>query len=204
MYNDNLNVYITDVYTKEGHGDWFDNFSLAYPKVASIAFGVNVGYYLLSSAKILPKISRRAFLEVSFGILGSEMLAMAPNLSSNHLVHSDGDSGPILPWIVYNRYNFVDSHIVTMRDAINARKIEEYVAPLLRGRLGRKPRIALVYGAAHAGLEYCIRDKGHRDGIIDSFKNDYGLVLSSQLGIVVGMDYGYGQWHFNVLESGLF
>lgn len=43
--------------------------------------------------------------------------------------------------------------IVAARNAIAARKIEEYIALKLKEELGRRPKIGIVYGAAHSGLK---------------------------------------------------
>ncbi len=52
---------------------------------------------------------------------------------------------------------------VTGRDAINSKKIDEYLAPKLTEESGRKPKIGMVFGAGHLGLKYNLQHKLIRD-----------------------------------------
>ncbi|MBI1971819.1 MAG: hypothetical protein HYS53_00820 [Candidatus Aenigmarchaeota archaeon] len=55
---------------------------------------------------------------------------------------------------------------LALRDALTARKAEEIVAPEMEKRLGRKPRIGIVFGAGHYGMRVSIQHKRIRDAII--------------------------------------
>ncbi len=53
-----------------------------------------------------------------------------------------------------------------LRDAVTARKAEEFVAPEMAERLGRKPNIALFFGSNHHGIRISLKHKKVRDAII--------------------------------------
>jgi len=57
------------------------------------------------------------------------------------------------------------------RNAVNARKIEEFVAPLMAERLGRKPYLGLIFGAGHMGLKPDLQSKRRRDFTIWNWRN---------------------------------
>lgn len=90
-------------------------------------------------------------------------------------------------------------------DAVNARKIEEHVAPLISKRIGRKPHIGLVYGAAHLGLKRDLKDKTLRDQTIAGLdsKNWKGL-RSGKLNVVYEANYDGRSWQFTEHEINLF
>lgn len=56
-----------------------------------------------------------------------------------------------------------------LRNAISARKIEEYVVPELQQQLGRNPKILLIYGAGHSGLKEDLQHKKLRDFYISLY-----------------------------------
>jgi len=49
------------------------------------------------------------------------------------------------------------------RNAVNARKIEDFVAPFMAHRVRTKPRIGLIFGAFHMGLKPDLQSKRRRD-----------------------------------------
>lgn len=57
------------------------------------------------------------------------------------------------------------------RNAINARNLEEFVAPHISEKIGRKPKIGLVYGAGHSGLEFDLKHPRFRDMTIWNYRN---------------------------------
>ena len=199
--NQNAKVYITDVYlSSKLKEDWIDELSEI---LCGIGFLVVVGSYVANRTK---KISRRSFLGWSLGSVAAIAAINVSSYSSIYLGSINGEAWPILPKIVEMKYRLANSRVVTMRDAINAKKIEEFVAPKLKEELQRKPNIALVYGTAHAGLETCLEDKQLRDELLENFKNDggYQLTLPSQLDVVVEMTYNSKDWNFEIYEAGLF
>ena len=58
------------------------------------------------------------------------------------------------------------TEVIELRNAIAAKKIEEAIAP----RYKHRPKIAIVYGGGHAGIEDCLKSKRRRDGIIGLFR----------------------------------
>lgn len=131
-------------------------------------------------------------------------LAYSPDFVAYLLTMSNKETGSLLPNIAELRYNIEHTSLVTFRDAVNAKKTEEYIAPKLCSELGKKPKIALVYGLAHAGLETCLKDSKYREDILEEFKKkDCKLVLPAQLDSIVEMNYGT-EWEFEFHEAGLF
>ena len=57
------------------------------------------------------------------------------------------------------------------RDAISARKIEEFVVPEVTRAVGREPRILIVAGAGHSGLEDDLQHKYLRDNYIELYSS---------------------------------
>jgi hypothetical protein len=111
------------------------------------------------------KFSRRDFLKM--GAKGAIGLGISAGiLSGFESALTDGQTNGICPTISASFYNAFPTPAVTLRNAITARKTEEYVAPLLAAKAGRKPTIALVYAGAHAGIEGCIEHKWWRDRLI--------------------------------------
>jgi hypothetical protein len=67
--------------------------------------------------------------------------------------------------------SFLDQdYIGTFRNAITAKKLEEFVAPRLGKELGRKPRIGIVYGTGHAGLEGDLKHSWKRNFTITNYQ----------------------------------
>jgi len=56
-----------------------------------------------------------------------------------------------------------------LRNAIAARKIEEFIAPKLKKDIS-KPEIAIIYGAGHSGIELNLKNKFLRDKVIESYR----------------------------------
>ena len=91
------------------------------------------------------------------------------------------------------------------RNVVNARKIEEYVAPLVGERIGRKPSIGLVYGAAHLGLKRDITDKTLRDLTLSELEAGRwkGLEIE-KLNVVYEANHDGKQWHTTKHRVSLF
>ena len=74
----------------------------------------------------------------------------------------------------------IQGAIMELRNAICARKTEEFIAPREKEKLGRKPKIGIVYGAMHAGIKLDLKYKKMRDFTIWNhkklnFKEYFGL-----------------------------
>ena len=61
--------------------------------------------------------------------------------------------------IISNKNYLLQNPLVEGRNAINAKKIEEFVAPILKDRLKRRPKIGMIYGAAHAGIKHDLQSR---------------------------------------------
>jgi len=57
--------------------------------------------------------------------------------------------------------------LIELRNAVCARKLEEFVAPRLKSR---HPSIALVFGGHHSGLEQNLKHKDIRDAVLSLYR----------------------------------
>ena len=205
-------IYLTDIAPREIKQDSVDYYTKLLTKLGMAAVLGNSFYYLLSRIKIsdgggntkplLKRPSRRKFLGISIAALGTVLVSNSSTIALTKLINYNDETNVIWPKIMEIRYNLEHTALVTLRDAVNAKKIEEFVVPELRKKLDRRPRIGMVYGAAHAGMETCLKEKNHRESILKEFK-DYNLLLSSQLGVVVEMEYK-NEWDVIIHETRLF
>jgi len=67
------------------------------------------------------------------------------------------------------RMHLIPTPQFELRNAISARKIEEFIAPELQESLGRKPCMALFYGAGHSGLKEDLQSQGLRDSVLQAY-----------------------------------
>ncbi len=91
--------------------------------------------------------------------------------------------------------------IAELRNAVCARKTEEFIAPQLKERLGRKPKIGIVYGALHAGIKLDLKHKKMRDFTLWNHKHlnpwpYFGLTKKGKenLNTVEEADYQNERW----------
>lgn len=98
--------------------------------------------------------------------------------------------------------------IITGRDAVNARKTEDFVAPTMKQRLNRKPFLGLVYGAAHLGLKLDLQSKNRRDFTIQNWitANYEEIPFITKMGLnkVQEANYNGQKWNFTNHEINLF
>ncbi|MBU2589965.1 MAG: hypothetical protein KKB39_04345 [Nanoarchaeota archaeon] len=72
-----------------------------------------------------------------------------------------------------------------LRNAIAARKIEEFIAPRLKIIIP-KPTIGIVYGAGHSGIELDLKHKSLRDLVIESYKKiNYLGIKKEKLNLIL-------------------
>lgn len=119
-------------------------------------------------------MTRRRFIALGGMCIGSLCIAAAgyaPSIALPLLRKQGREFSETSRRIVSLETRLVETELVTMRNAVNARKIEEYLAPMLMQRLGRKPSIVLAYGTYHAGLEEHISDKSLRDSVISNYSD---------------------------------
>lgn len=119
------------------------------------------------------KLTRRRLI----GMLGLSLAAavtgvagILPNKMEASLTEK-GEASDFAEDVISYETELMKTEIITMRNAVNARKAEEGLAPMLALQLGRKPKIAMVYGAYHAGIEHCILDKRLRDELLLYFSD---------------------------------
>lgn len=73
---------------------------------------------------------------------------------------------------LHGDYTFILQSPVEARNALNARKIEEFVVPRIKEILDKKhPKIGIDFDAGHIGLEYHLKSKLRRDLTLWNWKN---------------------------------
>ncbi|MFH1065461.1 MAG: hypothetical protein V1734_03085 [Nanoarchaeota archaeon] len=112
-------------------------------------------------------------------ILYIELLLWHKSLLINKLLIDDSSGKPEFRKGVINSElarifiasveRFPPMPVVEMRNAITAKKLEDYLVPELSNILGKKPNLALVYGAAHTGIEGCLKSKLYRDILLKAY-----------------------------------
>lgn len=94
------------------------------------------------------------------------------------------------------------------RNAIIARKTEEFVAPLLEERLERKPFIGMIYGGFHMGLKPDLQSKRRRDFTIWNWRNlNFGKwagFVQEDLNLVDEANYNGEEWAIQTYDTNLF
>ncbi len=98
--------------------------------------------------------------------------------------------------------------IIEGRNAINARKTEEFVAPLMTERLERKPLLGLIFGAAHMGLKQDLQSKLRRDFTIWNWRNlNFGKwagFFEDELNLIEEANYNGKKWDIQTYTPNLF
>jgi hypothetical protein len=115
------------------------------------------------------KINRRKFLKGCLKVFAGAGV-MGGFLGSIQLASTKGEATPVLPELNSILNYLPPTSVVELRNAIAARKIEEFIAPKLQTELKKKPLIAIVYGGAHTGIETDLKYKWLRDSIIETYK----------------------------------
>lgn len=118
------------------------------------------------------KLTRRRVIGLlGFGIISVATIAagFAPKNSLDSLGEQRKEASEFDMSIIETETELVRTEIVTLRNAVNARKIEEYLSPMLKQRIGKKPKIAMIYGQYHAGLRNMILDREKRDEVIEYY-----------------------------------
>ncbi|MBU2637647.1 MAG: hypothetical protein KJ955_01610 [Nanoarchaeota archaeon] len=166
-----VDIYLLDIIVREDIAKYVDFEHSA--KVAGL-----VGAFLCAAAGSLlrhkKKLTRRRMIGLLGGALASAAVAATgflPVSAVSSLQEQGVEASEFDMDVVSLETQLIQTEGITLRNAVNARKIEEYLAPMLRQNLGRKPRIALVYGPLHAGVKNYLQDKQARDSIIREFEN---------------------------------
>lgn len=116
------------------------------------------------------KITRRRFLIETPAFLAAFGLGITNSCSSSS-VGSPGEIVARKPFKDYTEYVYrlFKEANVEGRNAVNAEKIDGFIAPLVGKRIGKKPTLELLYGAAHSGIEHCLKDAAYRKEVLKAF-----------------------------------
>ncbi len=119
------------------------------------------------------KMSRRKFLKScvlggGYAMLGMYMLGGFLYWPMK-LGFKSGKADKFSQWMTYAQNELFPTTTVNLRNAIWAEKIEKTVVPRLRRKLGRKPKIAIVSGVMHAGLQQYLQDRGKRKKVLERY-----------------------------------
>lgn len=141
------------------------------------------------------KPDRREFLKgVCKGLFGMWLLNGYSGFLFGAL--SKGETPNVLESAAASVHRIPPNPLVEGRNCVAARKIEEFVAPLVRENNEKRPRIAIVFGGGHSGMKECLQGKAWRDSVLKAYKeaNYLGLDIYT-LPYVWEMwpsDLGYG------------
>jgi len=118
------------------------------------------------------KLSRRDFIKRAGtgGALSATALASNP-LFWNSLLSYGGEIKKREPLRKFEEIlrRWPLTAVAEGRNAINAEKIERFIAPKLRARLGRKPVIYACFGPGHAGLKEMLQNPKKREQVLKAF-----------------------------------
>lgn len=95
----------------------------------------------------------------------------------------------------------LQGRIIAGRNAIWARKLEEYLSPKLKSRLGRKPKIGINIGFSHMGIERDLKHSAKRDFYL---KRSNGKHSIDDLEDIYRADFNNGTWEITKLVAPIF
>ena len=106
-------------------------------------------------------------------------------------------------------YQFIlQDLLIEGRNALNAEKIDGFVAPLLAERLGRKPSLGLIFGYLHCGLKPDLQSKRRRDFTIWNWRNfNFGKwsgFYEEELNLIHEANYNGKEWGIQTYTPPLF
>jgi|GEM_PF-4779569 len=157
-------VYVVDVLTTAGARKFEDVATLPLDILGF--FGVYDG--ISKSKKQIDekkKMNRREFLRF-WGAQSAKTIGgayLGSHFLHEHYTMQTGDNPELLARLNSLRMHLIPTPQFELRNAISARKIEQYVVPELQHQLGREPKIVLVYGAGHSGLKEDLQHPRLRD-----------------------------------------
>jgi len=106
-------------------------------------------------------------------------------------------------------HNLIQDPACAGRNAINAKKIEEFIVPKVKKDTGKKkPKIGLIYGASHLGLKHDLESKLRREITLFNWKylnfgKFSGFDLKNLDKVNEARFSSYG-WDFKEFDTGLF
>lgn len=136
---------------------------LAGAGVATTASAVAIAVALKNK-----KVSRRTFLLWS-GTIGTMFSPLLSQFAFGRISKQQKEIKNEELWNFLSRYNELISGkgVVEIRNALTAEKAENFIAPLLQKKLGRKPIILMVWGAGHYGITRLLHNQKRREKIIE-------------------------------------
>lgn len=155
-------VYVTDVMTTPG-GRSFEDVATLLPDFFGL-IGVVDGVSKVRNQR--KEMTRRKFLKF-FGaqttkVIGGAYLVGSDMVYGNYVMLT-GETPEFLARLNSSRTHLIPTSQSELRNAISARKIEEFIVPELQQKLGRNPKVLLVYGAGHSGLREDLQRPKLRD-----------------------------------------
>lgn len=169
-HKSNKPLYLIDV---DPETDAFNTVFAHLMFVLPGTIGACLGISAIKDARHWPekKHSRRDFLKT-----GLKAAASAYLLSGYYGLFmpalTEGESPEVIETIAATSQRIPPTPFVEFRNCVVARKTEEFLVPLIREYRGRKPKIAIVFGAGHGGMEGCLQHKWWRDAVLRFY--EYG------------------------------
>lgn len=135
---------------------------------------------LLSGYFFLSKIAERLGIKKDFGLIISAAIVFGLKFLPIPYSLPRGRTDSPLTKIVAEAEYLIPTTL-EFRNALIAAKVDEYLAPKLNEHLQKKPGIAIVYGAGHAGIKEDIISKKRRDLILELYRKIgyFGMEKSS-------------------------
>jgi len=164
-------LYVVDVLTTPvGRG--FEDIATLIPDFTGLILLYDGVSKVKRQIKEKKEMSRRQFLKFwatqTSKVVGGAYLG-ADLICRNYPIQT-GDNLEFLARINSSRMHLIPTPQFELRNSITARKVEEFIAPELKGKLGKKPNIVLVYGAGHSGLREDIQHPGLRNFYLGLYK----------------------------------
>jgi len=100
----------------------------------------------------------------------TQAAVMSPEILAGLMAFFKGEKDSNLDDIIAAAGMFPPTPVLEFRNALIAAKLEDYLAPQLKDKLGRKPHLAIIYGAAHAGIKHDLLDKNRRDKVLRLYR----------------------------------
>ncbi|MBI5229110.1 hypothetical protein HY991_03295 [Candidatus Micrarchaeota archaeon] len=143
------------------------------PRLFGGALLVSGVYDAAKALKDNKRISRREFLKrglIMGGKLAAGTVLFPESLALPQALPGKINRRELLRITAASLSGAIPSPLIEFRNAVSAEKIERYLAPQLAKQVGRKPTIALVYGADHGGLVEHLKNPRLRKRILNRFK----------------------------------
>ncbi|MBR9683030.1 hypothetical protein GOV03_00645 [Candidatus Woesearchaeota archaeon] len=178
-------IYLVDVnVTEEGE------LGGSIRDVAYLTLGVGLSLGAIRDFK--KKSNRRQFLKGGLKTLAA-LSTFSIHFGQIINSHIKGKAIPVFPELNSAAGYFLPTSLHELRNAITARKIEEFIVPKLQKELGKKPLIAIVYGGFHAGIETDLKYVQLRDVVLSIYKKiDYAGIKKHNLNAVFEIDLKNG------------